>query len=121
VGTGSYTGGHTTVFISSLGTRWEVPDHPARQPEDSRRDRWDEEVAGGTENRSRTVGKEGRSFLSMCAVAFHADLLTESNPKPPPALQKEVRRAGGNKSWIARSRVRLKLFEVFLRKAADRC
>jgi hypothetical protein len=120
MGTGSYTGSHTKVFISNRGTRWEVSDLPARQPDDSRRGRWDEEVVGESEQGLPRARKEVRSFLSMCAVAFRDDVWNDSNPKPPSVLQKEVRLAGGSKRWIATNRVRLKLFEDFLRKAAHR-
>lgn len=119
MGTGSYAGGHTKVFISNGGTRWEVPDLPAKQPDDSRRGRWDEEVVGENDQKLRKGRKEARSFLSMCAVAFRDDVWTDSNPKPPPVLQKEVRLAGGSKRWIATSRVRLNLFEHFFRKAGE--
>jgi hypothetical protein len=119
MGSGSYTGSHTKIFISNLGTRWEVPDLPAKQPDHSRRHRWDEEVVGESEQKLRRVRKEVRSFFSMCAVAFRDDVWTDSNPKPPPVLQKEVRLAGGSKNWIAASRVRLKLFEDFFRKATE--
>jgi hypothetical protein len=49
-------------------------------------------------------------------VAFHRDALTESNPKPPAALQKQVRAAGGNKTWIARDSSRLRLFADFYKR-----
>jgi len=97
MGTGSYTGGHTKIFITDDGTRWEVPDRPAEQPGGWRRERWDEEIIGRSE---RTVSKEAKSFLSMCATAFRSNSLTDNHPKPPVALQKQIRRAGGNKRWI---------------------
>jgi hypothetical protein len=68
MGKGAYTGGHSKIFISSSGTLWEVPDLPAQQPDHLRRDRWDEEIVGG----QRGISKQGRSFLSMCAMAFLA-------------------------------------------------
>jgi hypothetical protein len=45
MGTGSYIGAHTKVFISDTGTRWEIPDRPTNEADGSRRKRWDEEVA----------------------------------------------------------------------------
>lgn len=114
MGKGTYTGGHSKIFVSGSGTVWEVPDQPAQQPDYLRRDRWDEEVLGG----ERKVSKQGRSFLSMCATAFRTDTLSDDNPKPPPALQKQVRLAGGNRKWIVSDFHRLKLFETFLNKTA---
>ncbi len=118
MGSGSYIGAHTKIFISDRGTRWEVPDHPAHQPDNSRRNRWDDDVASET-GRSK-FHKQIRSFLSMCAVAFRSDGLTDDNPKPPPALQKKVKMAGGNKRWIASNPVRLRLFEEFLKKVREK-
>jgi hypothetical protein len=68
----------------------------------------------------RKATKEHRSFLSMCAVAFHNDLLINDNPKPPIALQKAVRRSGGNRKWIVSDPSRLRLFETFYKNAAER-
>jgi hypothetical protein len=102
MGKGTYTGGHTKIFVTDKGITWEVPDRPADQPDDSRRERRDDENIGRSE---RTVSKEARSFLSMCATAFRSDSLTDSHPKPPVALQKQIRRAGGNKRWIATDEV----------------
>ena len=113
MGTGSYTGGRTKIFITIRGTIWEVPDRPMHQPNDSRRERWDDEVITSS---NATLSREGRSFLSMCAVAFHSDTLTDNYPKPPPALQKQIRRAGGNKRWIAVDQIRLSLFEKFYKR-----
>ena len=113
MGTGSYTGGHTKIFITDKGTKWEVPDRPPEQGDGSRRERWDDEIIGGSE---RTVSKEARSFLSMCATAFRGDSLTGDHPMPPVALRKQIRRAGGNKEWIARDQIRLSLFERFYKK-----
>jgi hypothetical protein len=112
MGKGTYTGGHSKIFISGSGTVWEVSDRPAQQPDHSRHDRWDDEIVSG----QRKISKEGRSFLSMCAMAFHNDMLTATNPKPPPVLQKQVRLAGGNRSWIASDLSRLKLFEHFFNR-----
>jgi len=112
MGKGTYVGGHSKIFVSGSGTVWEVPDLPAQQPDDLRRDRWDDEIVGG----ERKVRKQGRSFLSMCAMAFRRDILTDSNPKPPPVLQKQVRLAGGNREWIVRDPHRLRLFEKFLNR-----
>jgi hypothetical protein len=39
MGKRTYTGGHSRIFISGSGTVWEVPDLPAQQPDDLRRDR----------------------------------------------------------------------------------
>jgi hypothetical protein len=111
-----YIGGHTIIFISDSGTKWEVPDHPAKQPDNSRRGRWNEDVAVETGRRMR---KEERSFLSMCAVSFRNDVLSESNPTPPPALQRAVKLAGGNKKWIIADTARLRVFEDFFRKRAS--
>jgi hypothetical protein len=112
MGKGTYLGGHSKIFVSGSGTAWEVPDLPAQQPDHSRRDRWHEEMVGG----ERKVSKQGRSFLSMCAIAFHDDVLTDSNPKPPPVLQKQVRLSGGNRKWIVSDPDRLRLFEKFLNR-----
>jgi hypothetical protein len=120
MGTGSYIGAHTKVFISDGGTRWEVPDAAANEPDGSRKKRWDEEVAGASDGGPSGITKEMRSFLSMCAVAFHRDLLTESNPKSPPALHKQIKLAGGNKNWIARDPVRLRLFADFYKKGISK-
>jgi hypothetical protein len=116
MGKGTYTGGHTKIFISNSGMKWEVPDRPAEHPDDSRRNRWDAEIGVETGRDLRKVSKQGRSFLSMCAVAFCNDVLTDSNPRPPPTMQKEVKLAGGNKRWIASNPVRLRLFEEFFKK-----
>jgi hypothetical protein len=120
MGTGSYIGGHTKVFISAGGTRWEVPDRRGRGPNDSMRDRWDDELGVETSRGLRQLGKETRSFLSMCATAFHNDGLSETHPKPLPRLQREIKLAGGNKSWIARDTVRLNLFAYFFKKLVTR-
>ena len=117
MGSGSYIGGHTKIFISAGGTRWEVTDRPSSRPDDSTRERWDDEVAVGTGRRLRRVSKEGRSFLSMCAVAFRNDVLSESHPKPPARLQREIKLAGGNKKWIASDSARLGLFEQFYKRS----
>jgi hypothetical protein len=116
MGTGSYIGAHTKVFITDGGTRWEVPNAAANEPDGSRRKRWDREVAVTADGASDRKTKDVRSFLSMCAVAFRRDALTESNPKPPPALHKQVRDAGGNKSWIASDSSRLRLFADFYKR-----
>ena len=116
MGTGNYIGAHTKVFITDGGTRWEVPDAAANEPDGSRRKRWDEEVAATPDRGPARMTKEVRSFLSMCAVAFRRDALTERNPKPPAALQKQVRAAGGNKSWIASDSSRLRLFADFYKR-----
>jgi hypothetical protein len=117
MGTGSYTGGHTTVFVTPKGTRWEAPDRPAEQPDGSLRERWDEEIISRSE---RTVSKEARSFLSMCATAFRRDALTDNHPKPPVCLQKQIKRACGNKKWIATDQIRMNLFESFYKKNKSR-
>jgi hypothetical protein len=117
MGTGSYIGGHTKIFISDGGTKWEVSDRPAARSDDSTRERWDEEVGVETGRRLRRVSKEGRSFLSMCAVAFRNDALTDHHPKPPSPLQREVKLAGGNKKWIANDPARLGLFEQFYKRS----
>src|ERR1700730_15446351 len=113
MGTGSYTGGHTKIYITDNGTKWEVLDRSAEQADRSRREGWDEEIIGRSE---RTVSKEARSFLSICATAFRGDSLTENHPMPPVALRKQIRRAGGNKKWIATDQIRLSLFESFYKK-----
>jgi hypothetical protein len=117
MGTGSYTGGHTKIFISDSGTTWEVSDRPAKERDDSRRDRWDAEIAVKTGPR---ITKESRSFLSMCAVAFRRDVLSDHNPKPPAVLQRQVTLAGGNKNWIVSDPTRLRLFEDFYRKTGSK-
>jgi hypothetical protein len=113
MGKGTYAGGHTKLFVTDKGTIWEVSDRAADQPDDSRRERWDDEDIGRSK---RTVSKEERSFLSMCATAFRNDSFTDSHPKPPLALQKQIRRAGGNKRWIAVDQIRLSLFEKSYKK-----
>jgi hypothetical protein len=115
MGTGSYTGAHTKIFITDSGTKWEVPDQSAKREDGSRRERWDEEIIARSE---RTVTKEARSFLSMCATAFRSDCLTHNHP--PVALRKEIRRSGGNKNWIVRDQIRLSLFESFYKKTKPR-
>jgi hypothetical protein len=45
MGAGSYTGGHSKVFISDSGTTWEVSDRSAKELTDWRRVRWDPEIA----------------------------------------------------------------------------
>lgn len=105
---GSYLGGHTKVFVSESGTRWEVPDVPPRSPNSTSRRRWDSNIGVET---GRSVSKETRSFLSQCAVAFLNDALTDTYPNPPPGLTKQIRQAGGNKRWIVFNLTRLKLFE----------
>jgi len=117
MGIGSYLGGHTKIFISEGGTKWEVSDRPANRSDESIRDRWDGEVGVETGASLRRVSKEGRSFLSMCAVAFRKDILTESHPKPPAHLQREIKRAGGNKKGIASNSARLGLFEQFYKRS----
>jgi hypothetical protein len=119
MGSGSYTGAHTKIFISDRGTTWEVPDRPLNR-DDPPRGRWDEEVGVETGRGLRSVSKEGRSFLSMCAVAFRNDLLTENHPKPPASLQREIKLAGGNRQWITRASARLELFEQFYRRSGPR-
>jgi hypothetical protein len=116
MGSGSYTGGHTIVFINAAGTKWEVPDLPTSGPSNSIRSRWDDKVGVETGRGLRRAGKEARSFLSMCAAAFHNDALTETHPKPPGRLQREIKLAGGNKHWIVTDRSRLVLFAQFLKK-----
>jgi hypothetical protein len=114
MGSGGYTGGHTKVFLSKSGTSWEVSDPFATQPGSPTLKRWDKKgvEAGGK------IDKQSRSFLSMCAVSFYNDALTDNSPKPPPAMQKELRTAGGNRRWIASDSVRLKVFEDFYLKRA---
>jgi hypothetical protein len=56
----------------------------------------------------------------MCAVAFRNDVLSESHPKPPARLQREIKLAGGNKKWIATDAARLKLFEQFFKRLETR-
>jgi hypothetical protein len=56
----------------------------------------------------------------MCAVAFCEDVFTDKVPKPPIVIRNEVKRAGGNKRWIANDPIRLKLFEEFYRNAVER-
>jgi len=80
----SYLGGHTKIFISESGTRWEVPDVPLRQSDSTKRDRWDSEIGVET---GRGASKETRFFLSQCAVAFFNDALTDTYPQPPPILK----------------------------------
>jgi hypothetical protein len=121
MGRGTYAGGHTKIFISEVGTKWEVSDRPQREPGSSLRARWDVEIGVETGQGLRTVSKQGRSFLSMCAKAFRGDVLTDNNPKAPPVLQKEVKLAGGNKKWIASDPVRLRLFEECYRKMGTKC
>jgi hypothetical protein len=114
MGRSTYTGGHSKIFVNEKGTTWEVPDQPAEQPDDSKKERWDEEIVGRIE---RTISKEARSFLSMCAKAFRNDSLTDNHPKPPVALQKQIRGAGGNKRWIVTDQIRLSLFESLYKRA----
>jgi hypothetical protein len=106
MGAGSYLGGHSRIFVSDSGTRWEVPDPAEVRP-------WDASIEVET---GRKIGKEIRSFLSMCAVAFRDDQLSDSNPRPPAILIREIQRAGGNKRWIAEDRSRLALFKSFYLK-----
>lgn len=117
MGRGTYLGGHSKIFVSDSGTRWEVPwdvpDRPGHAFNDMVRPRWDTQIGGDTD---RKVGKQIRSFLSVCAVAFHHDQLSDSNPKPPAILVRQIKRAGGNKRWIAEDRSRLALFESFYLK-----
>jgi hypothetical protein len=120
MGTGTYIGSHTKIFISARGTKWEVPDNTGSGPDNATRDRRDDEVGVETGRGLRRVSKEGRSFLSMCAVAFHTDVLSETHPKPPGRLQREIKLAGGNKKWIVSDTVRLALFEQFFKKAASK-
>jgi hypothetical protein len=116
MGSGSYIGGHTKIFISDRGTTWEVSDRATNRSDDSSRERWDDEVGVGVGRGLRKVSKEGRSFLSMCAVAFRNDVLSESHPKPPARRQREVNLAGGNRKWIASDRGRFGIFEQFYKK-----
>lgn len=120
MGTGGYTGGHTKIFISASGTKWEVSDQAQQRSDGSLRNRWDPEIGVETGQGLRPISKQGRSFVSMCAVAFCRDVLSESNPRPPPVLQREVKLAGGNKKWIASNPVRLRLFEDFFRKTESK-
>ena len=113
MGSGSYIGGHTKIFITDTGTKWEVPDRSSNDADSSRRERWDEEIIARNE---RTVTKETRSFLSMCATAFRSDRLTDSHPTPPIGLRKQIGHAGGNKEWIVTDQTRLNLFESFYKK-----
>jgi hypothetical protein len=55
MGTGSYIGAHTKIFISDGGTRWEVSDRPANQPDDSRR------TGGTTKSRAKLAAGGARS------------------------------------------------------------
>jgi hypothetical protein len=116
MGTGSYVGGHTKVFISAGGTRWEVPDRPVKRTDDLTRERWDNKLGVETGRELRRLGKETRSFISMCAMAFYNDGLSETHPKPLPRLQREIKLVGGNKNWIASDAARLSLFEHFFKK-----
>jgi hypothetical protein len=118
MGTGTYIGGHSKVFISDTSTRWEVSDRAAKEPDGSQRRRWDDEVAGASDGRPGRINKEARSFLSMCAAAFRSDALTQRHPEPPTGMRKQVSRAGGNKSWIASDPTRLRLFADFYYKKA---
>jgi hypothetical protein len=111
-----YIGGHTIVFVSDGGTKWEAADRPAKQQDDSQRKRWDDEVGVEIGRGHRRVSKVERSFLSMCAVAFCGDVLSDINPKPPVGLQREVRRAGGNKKWIVGDFGRIRMFEEFVKR-----
>jgi hypothetical protein len=115
---GSYIGAHTKIFLSDGGTKWEVADSPANRPNDSRRDRWHGETLSEPDGGLRKVSKEERSFVSMCAVAFRSDALTDTNPKPRHGLQKEIKLAGENKRWIAGNPIRLSIFEAFFRKSS---
>ena len=116
MGRGAYLGSHTKIFITKAGTRWEVSDRAQTEPDPSVRKRWDVEIAVETGRKLRKVSKQARSFLSMCAVAFHNDLLTDNHPEAPLALQKAVIGAGGNKKWIVRDSARLRVFEELYRK-----
>src|SRR5688572_789492 len=111
----TYRGGHTKVFISQSGTSWEVPDHSQVVADPGVRKRWDEETVGEAGDRPE-VEKQARSFLSMCAMAFWHDALTNESPPALPELKKQVRRAGGNKRWIVGSATRLGLFEQYYKK-----
>jgi hypothetical protein len=104
MGTGSYTGGHTKILS-------------AKEPDDSRPDRWDAKIAVET---GRRITKEGRSFLSMCAVAFCRDVLSDNNPRPPAILQRQIKLTGGNKKWIASDPTRLRLFEDLYRQTESK-
>ena len=120
MGSGSYIGGHTKIFISDRGTTWEVADRATNGSDNSSRDRWDDEVGVEVGHGLRKVSKEGRSFLSMCAVAFRNDVLSKSHPNPPARLQHEVKLAGGNMKWIASDRGRLGILSSFTRSASNR-
>src|SRR5258707_13579221 len=114
MGSGGYAGGHTKIFLTKNGTSWEVSNPLPPQPGLSSLKRWDKKgvEAGGK------IDKKSRSFLSMCAVSFYNDALTDNNPKPPPAMRKELRSAGGNRRWIVSDAVRLRIFEDFYLKKA---
>jgi hypothetical protein len=84
------------IILAPDGTKWEVSDRPEDDQSSSLRKRWDVEIAVEIGPGSREISKLSRSFLSMCAGAFHDDVLTDSNPKPPPVLQKEVSAARVN-------------------------
>jgi hypothetical protein len=110
MGRGSYLGGHTKIFPSDGGTKWKLTDQPQSNTEGPRK-RWDGEIGVLANQELRSIGKQRRSFLSMCAVAFCEDALTDGVPKPPAVIQKEVRHAGGNRRWIAGNALRLKQFK----------
>jgi hypothetical protein len=113
MGAGSYLGGHSRIFVSDSGTRWEVSWDVPDRDNNTIRPRWDAHIGVET---GRKMGKEIRSFLSMCAVAFRNDQLSDRNPRPPAILIREIKRAGGNKRWIVEDRSRLAIFESFFLK-----
>jgi hypothetical protein len=120
MGRGGYLGGHTRIFPSEGGTTWKLIDRPQPKTEDPRK-RWDREPGVPPSEEQRGIRLQRRSFLSMCAVAFCGDVLTDNVPEPPDVIRKEVKHAGGNRRWIAGDALRLKhfkdLYEVAKRRS----
>jgi len=110
MGRGGYLGGHTKIFPSDGGTTWKLNDPPQPKTEEPRK-RWDRESDAPLGEAQRIIRLQRRSFISMCAVAFCGDALTDNVPKPPTVIRKEVNHAGGNRRWIADDALRLKQFK----------
>jgi hypothetical protein len=117
MGKGGYLGGNSEVRITEDGTQW-APEQEVDAP--PKEERWSPTVGVETGPELHARAKIRRSFISMCAVAFRNDKLTDKEPAPPDPLRKEVRAAGGNRRWICQDPARLALFERLLKQRPER-
>src|SRR5690242_10520962 len=112
-----YWRGQTTVSVGENGTDFVGSLDPAagastrptgRTPRDrppSAREIARQEVL----DREQTQ-RDVRNFVSQCAASWIEGKLTPSNPKAPQSLAAQVKKAGGNISWLAAAKDRQSFF-----------